>query len=243
MRAQKKETVMFRKICQAVMESVEQRRMLSFSGSADAGVITLSGNNFNVSISSGVLTATSNVKADHNATFQACVPAGTLVNLYGVPDVFSKISISGTGDINLVAFGGNAGNKIVSSGVFTSQTIIGGDSADTLTGGSGNDAILGLAGNDTINGRGGADALYGGADSDTITGGSGPDTITGEAGDDVMYGNGGKDVFVHNYGDGNDYVVGGNGSDTWIFHNQNGVSDGNYSSAGDAIESVVTFDN
>jgi uncharacterized delta-60 repeat protein len=68
---------------------------------------------------------------------------------------------------------------------------------DSLAGGSGDDSLDGGGGNDSVSGLGGDDSLFGGAGADTIVGGTGTDWLDG--GD-------GSDVYVHDAGDGDDFI-------------------------------------
>ena len=132
------------------------------------------------------------------------------------------------------------------------DTIDGGWGGDHIEGGAGNDRLLGDTGNDTLIGGAGDDTLIGGADNDELLGGaeddtlygdaeseddtgglfgSGKDKLEGGAGDDKLYGGAGKDVLLGGSGDDTlrggagaaDYMVGGEGSDTYIYKKEDGA--------------------
>ncbi|WP_106692429.1 calcium-binding protein [Paracoccus methylarcula] len=105
---------------------------------------------------------------------------------------------------------------------------LGGD--DDLQGHDGIDMLYGGAGNDTLNGGPGDDWLFGGRGDDGLDGGDGNDVLidpeggnhlTGGTGDDHLEGSGtleggpGADVLIASY-DGEDLLVGGDGSDRFL---------------------------
>jgi Ca2+-binding RTX toxin-like protein len=109
--------------------------------------------------------------------------------------------------------------------------LIGGGGNDILYGGTGNDVLIGdshdseLAvqyhGNDYLDGGDGDDVLWGGHGNDTVLGGSGLDLLSGGGGNDYLeggedrdsiYGGDGNDTLVS---DGDDYLDGGIGDDTY----------------------------
>jgi Ca2+-binding RTX toxin-like protein len=106
--------------------------------------------------------------------------------------VFTKGGVQVTAsNIEFVQFG---------NGTFEYNTVVaqvGSVGNDTLAGGSGDDALDGGLGNDVVQGLGGSDTLSGGAGADTVVGGTGTDWLDG--GD-------GSDVYVHDAGDGDDFI-------------------------------------
>ena len=84
----------------------------------------------------------------------------------------------GTGGVNYVNGGNQAGAL---------DLITGSDGADFILGLGGDDALLGLAGDDRIDGGEGNDVLQGGLGRDTINGGSGNDLIYGSSNGVLTY--------------------------------------------------------
>ena len=118
------------------------------------------------------------------------------------------------------------------------NTLVGGPGLDSLFGGDGNDTITDDTGaSSALDGGAGNDTIYGGPGNDYITGGDGDDIISGGTdGQDSLYGGAGNDYIVaadaNNdgvgsvldggaganqlyalVGSGNDYAVGGEGTD------------------------------
>ena len=82
---------------------------------------------------------------------------------------------------------------------------------DTINGGNGHDRLEGRGGNDTMNGDAGNDELRGGAGNDTLNGGVGNDRLDGDSGNDVLFGGDGADDLKG--GSGIDRITGGAGND------------------------------
>src|SRR3954451_1222157 len=135
------------------------------------------------------------------------------------------------------ALNGLAGNDVL-YGLAGNDTLFGGPGNDTAYGGGGNDSITDDSGaSSELNGEAGNDTIYGGAGDDYITGGEGDDIVGGGTdGQDSLYGGAGSDYIVaadadNNgvgsvldggaganqlyalVGKGNDYAVGGEGTD------------------------------
>ena len=97
---------------------------------------------------------------------------------------------------------------------------------DIICGTEGPDRIAGLGGNDIIFGFGGDDQLSGGDGNDTLLGGAGSDSLVGGAGNDRLYGGGGGvdrlsgglgDDYLNTVdGTADDYLVGGDNTDTCV---------------------------
>ncbi len=83
-------------------------------------------------------------------------------------------------------------------------------------------SILGTINDDAIYGTVDEDHIMALAGDDTVYAKTGDDTIIGGAGNDTLYGEGGSDTYIHNKGDGSDYIQSLNGdlSKVWM----NGVS-------------------
>ena len=148
-----------------MIETLEQRRLLSFS------------------VSGGVLTVTGTSNGDHiqitrdgtNLTIHEGATSHT-TPLSGV----QKIVINGQGgndDLSL-ALGPDHGVNLPS-------TLNGGDGDDRLGGGDGKDVLNGGAGKDQLNGARGDDVLNGGDGDDRMTGGPGADVFNGGGGIDA----------------------------------------------------------
>lgn len=92
--------------------------------------------------------------------------------------------------------------------------------AGYTTGTSGDDIMFGWStldgaeGADTLIGSAGHDTIIGGLGDDVISGGDGSDTINGGDGNDIIFG--GSDEFYDPNKNG-DYLIGGTGSDTYLF--------------------------
>ncbi len=89
--------------------------------------------------------------------------------------------------------------------------IWGGKGDDIIDGEDGNDQLSGEDGNDIINGGNGNDKLFGGKGDDIINGGDGDDIISGQEGSDKLYGEAGNDNLWGFEGD--DFLYGGDGDD------------------------------
>lgn len=100
---------------------------------------------------------------------------------------------------------GDAGNDFLS----------GDDGRDLIWGSLGNDTMLGGNDNDVMQGEQDDDLMYGGAGNDVMTGGTGNDNMMGDSGQDQLYGNDGNDSLEGGYDGALDYLVGGNGIDTF----------------------------
>jgi Ca2+-binding RTX toxin-like protein len=79
---------------------------------------------------------------------------------------------------------------------------------NVITGTSGNDALTGTALDDVIYGLDGNDNIQGGAGNDLLVGGTGFNNLDGGDGDDVLDNHGGIGIPI---------LIGGNGSDTYLF--------------------------
>lgn len=94
--------------------------------------------------------------------------------------------------------------------------IAGTNRRDVLIGTEGRDQIDGLRGNDYIRGGEGNDLITGGKGRDKIFGGEGNDDIDAGVGNDFVVAGDGDDII--RAGDGKrDYVMGGDGADTFVF--------------------------
>ncbi len=103
-------------------------------------------------------------------------------------------------------------------------SLTGGAGNDTLTGGAGNDTLTGDAGNDTLDGAGGNDSIDGGAGNDTLNGGAGADELNGGTGNDRIDGGAGADM-----------LTGGAGNDTFVWGDDDTITDFDASGAGDDV--------
>lgn len=135
------------------------------------------------------------------------------------------------GDRIDIASGG--GSLMTVDGMAASIDAFGVEAIDTLTvtGGGGADTISAAAasagqarlvldggdGDDLLLGSGGADTILGGDGLDVITANAGDDDVFGGRGDDVAVLGAGNDRFSWDPGEGNDLILGGDGTDTLDF--------------------------
>lgn len=113
------------------------------------------------------------------------------------------------GDGNDFLYPGS-GNDYVNAGR-GNDTIISGLGNSTLDGGRGHDKVFVFSGINTIHGDLDSDLLVGGFQADIIDGGDGNDVLRGDA-DGLL---GGSDTLIG--GSGDDFLMGGQGADTFIF--------------------------
>jgi len=192
---------------QSVVETLEQRRMLSVSSSLSrGGTLDVEGTRRSDTIT---LTKTSDGHID--------------VSVNGVHAMYSAKGVK------RVLVNGGKGNDDVgisnaSGGIAAPRSVIGGAGDDTLVGGKGSDSIEGDAGDDSIDGREGNDTESGGDGADTLDGGNGDDSLDGGIGDDHEDGGAGNDHLTG--GDDNDSLDGGDGTDSVNGDNGNDDVDG-----------------
>jgi len=140
-----------------------------------------------------------------NAPDNAFVPA-TATNLYiqalngndFVVGTASADNINGNlGDDNILAGGGNDGDRTLTIPANTIRTAIrGGKGSDNLDGQEGDDLINGNLDNDTVLGGVGNDIIRGGKGADVLDGGAGADYLIGDADQDKLTGGADADIFV-----------------------------------------------
>lgn len=131
----------------------------------------------------------------------------------------------GTGDDRL---DGGDGDDLIEGG--HGDDLGSGDAGDdVIYGGSGDDVFVGNAGDDLMYGGDGDDRLYGAVDNDQLFGEAGDDLLDGGSGDDMLYGGSGNDTLRGDKGNDHlsgganapgatgDYLVGGDGFDTFHF--------------------------
>ena len=169
------------------------------TASFNAGVLTVSGDNLNNSLT-----------VSRNAAGTILVNGGAIAVSGGTPTVAntSQIKVFGLGGQDVITLS-------ETNGALPAALLFGGAENDVLTGGSGADQLFGEAGNDTLLGKGGNDFLFGGGDNDTLTGGDADDQAFGQAGDDRMIWNPGDDTDLNEGATGTDTVEvnGGNGAE------------------------------
>mgnify|MGYP002478194952 CR=1 FL=1 len=95
------------------------------------------------------------------------------------------------------------------------DVVLGREGDDTIYGRGGNDRIVGGDGDDVIFGHEGDDQIFAGSGDDVVFAGTGDDIIQGDAGNDVMFGEDDDDTFTATEDDGNDFIDGGEGLDTY----------------------------
>ncbi|NWA08438.1 calcium-binding protein [Pseudomonas gingeri] len=138
------------------------------------------------------------------------------VDASGLPSV-PFLDESGAGSISFESYVSNGDRQLYVGGALDRRAIIFGSSSnddltgstkdDRIYGGDGNDYLYGGDGNDLLEGGGGSDRLNGGNGDDTLDGMSGDDVITGNKGDDLLGGGSGNDRYEFFTGDGHDTVV------------------------------------
>jgi hypothetical protein len=171
------------KSAQAVVESLETRRLLS------------------VSLSHGVLKVTGTHGADVISISADPTTQGMVdVSLNGKMSTFSVSKIS------RIKISAGAGNDMVTedASITDASSMVGGAGSDTLVAGSGSDSLDGGAGNDSLEGGAGNDTLTGGTGNDSLQAGAGKDSLSGGAGNDTLQGGDGNCVL--DGGKGTDHV-------------------------------------
>jgi len=104
------------------------------------------------------------------------------------------------------------GTEITNTVTGGNDTLAGGDVTDYLYGGGGNDTVTGGKGDDHLEGNAGNDSLSGGEGMDTLLGGEGIDTLEGGKGNDTLKGGAGKDIYSFKTGDGWDTIIDSDGN-------------------------------
>lgn len=215
-----------------VVESLEARRLLSYSFSA------------------GVLTFSGTTSADTIIGYRIVNGQGDKVYIHrnanageGGPEVAGPYESSGAGSVTKVVINGGLGNDNIQfedgdnvafnhgntiwnevnevSGGDDNDTLRGGPLADTVRGDDDDDSLFGYDGNDILyGGYGGSDTVRGGPGNDLMYGGYGGtgeevayDELYGDGGNDILYAEGGADYL--NPGDGADFAYGGSGDDVF----------------------------
>jgi len=165
-------------------ESLEQRRLLSASLNATAGLLTLTGTDSpdrfvvykardgkiavdQTTYRPATATSAAHVVRSH-WTFDATKVKSILANTYGSSD--------------FVDVGGGYEHPLAIASVINT-----GSGNDTAYGGNGKDQINGGAGRDALYGRGGDDVLNGNDGNDYLNGGRGADQMNGGAGNDHIF--------------------------------------------------------
>ena len=119
---------------------------------------------------------------------------------------------------------GDAVVSLVAAELHGADSLDGGEGSDTLLGFGGDDTLTGGVGNDWLTGEDdlngttvstltGDDRLDGGIGNDTLLGGNGADELDGGDGHDMQFGGDGNDVLIS---DGQDYLAGGSGDDSYV---------------------------
>lgn len=251
----------------AMVESLEERRMLSAAPAALSGGAALRGHALIVTGTAAADTILISRDARRNdmlkvsingsvSRFRATKVRGISV-LAGAGDdtvriddsngVVAHAHVSGeAGDDSII--GGNAGDTLEGDagddsliGGSRNDTLLGGDNNDTLEGASGDDSLNGGLGNDSLLGDRGNDTEVGDAGDDTLLGGSGNDDLNGDANNDSLDGGIGDDSL--DGGTGTDQVHGGDGHDHFNTTDDNGQinddgsDDSNDDNGGDIVRS------
>lgn len=212
-------------------ERLESRRLLSVSGSWDAGQGKLTVVGTNVADDIYFRARSGYVSVENEA--------GSIVHWNGAAagvttSMLQRIDLAGTdnmasgdGDdkLNLsdvtsangftsivgVTINGGAGHDTINGSAFA-DVIIGHKGKDLIYAGAGDDTITNLF-NDTFDGGEGSDTIYGGDGNDSINGGTDNDGIDGGNGDDWIHGGDGAEGDSIAGGAGNDTIMGGDGAE------------------------------
>lgn len=151
-----------RQICSAVLETLEERRMMSASYSAGTLTITGSTSNDTFIVSSKSAGGSVLVYVTENRVSNYVLNGGTPV----LASAITAISVSTSdGPDSIDLSGVNVANGYSSSlsghvtvdGGNSNDVLIGTPFGDSLTGGDGDDTLIGGVGNDSLNGGNGAD--------------------------------------------------------------------------------------
>jgi Ca2+-binding RTX toxin-like protein len=224
-----------------MIESLEQRKLLTASFNATTGVLTITGTTASDTISLGNVNTTTFVVSQRsggqttNTNFETARVRRININLLAGADVLSmgKIAIPARidGGDNSDRIAGGPGRDTIIGGR-GDDYIFGGDNRDFLDGGRGADDILGGSGKDIVDystrtapltiglGTLPDDGEAGEADNvrtdvEIVFGGSGSDSMSTRSRINVeFYGNGGDDTLTG--GNGNDLLVGGAGRDSLV---------------------------
>jgi Ca2+-binding RTX toxin-like protein len=229
------------KAAQGTLESLEQRTLLSATGSLIGNdLLIVTDANESVSVAQDLM----------NPSFVEVLINGVPINslpTIQLNDIHSLVILAGelentvdVSQVNATAFlnltsirieTGDGDDTVILSPDFASivftgdgnDTVTSADAADTINGENGNDSIIGGLGDDVIDagdgddivtGDGGADDIQAGDGDDTINGGEGSDTILGGDGADVLSGDAGADSIIGDAGD--DVLFGGADDDTLL---------------------------
>ncbi|HEV8607555.1 MAG TPA: S8 family serine peptidase [Tepidisphaeraceae bacterium] len=178
------QTVRLRSACGPIIETLENRRLLS------------------VNLDNGLLSITGTEGADKIAV-RATSDTQLRVFVNKQISFFNKSDVTG---IFVDALGGNDRVEVVRDSRFGGTNL-----PVTALGGGGNDTLSGNSGNDSLVGDDGDDLLLGGKGNDALLGGDGNDRLMGDEGDDVLRGGLGDDSLVS--GEGIRNALGGAGKD------------------------------
>ncbi len=173
-----------------MFDRMEDRKLLSFTTSLTAGVLTIRGNGGNDNVT--------------------VVERNGQVELDGRSQRGAKTGFA-SGTVDRIVFDGGAGNDRFTNTTGVPVTASGGRGNDVLIGGGGADDLNGNEGNDIIHGGAGDDFVRGGSGKDSLSGDDGKDSLAGESGDDRLHGDAGDDSLLG--GSGNDSLFGDDGND------------------------------
>ncbi|WP_193615798.1 calcium-binding protein [Massilia sp. YMA4] len=161
---------------------------------------------------------------------------------YGVADQLGVANFFAGSAYRLEKFMFSDGTTLSDSDVQNKAVTYGDAAANTITGSSlGTNRIYGLAGNDTLTGGALEDLIDGGDDADSINGGAGSDLLLGGAGKDTINGDAGADTLDGGSGAEYDFLLGGEGNDTYLIRKGSGFNDinDNGGSSSPGIDIVV----
>ena len=141
-----------------------------------------------------------------------------------------SMDLSGTEAFNagaIAVLSGGGGDDDIKGGPLR-EVIWAGDGHDTVRGGGNDDRLYGEGGVDQMTGEFGNDVVDGGIGNDVVYGGGGNDTVIGGGGNDDVHAAGNPELFDVGGSideEGSDILIGGLGSDRYIF---SGSAQGQY---------------
>jgi len=201
------------KIGQAILETLEERRMMSSVELTDGIFIVRGAATRANELAVHTTHDGSQMWAETNGDLSQIVSTSSVrqIRIIG-GEKNDSVNVDAGISIPVLVRTGD-GKDAVSTGK-GDDTIFAGNGRDTINSGPGDDRVNAGNGNDSISTGAGRDAVDGGNGSDAISGGKGADTISGNSGDDSLAGAAGNDRIATNKGV--DFARGGKGNDTII---------------------------
>src|SRR5437870_6889476 len=171
----------FQNAAQPLVESLEQRRLLSVS--LHGGLLAIKGTKAADDIQ---------IEMEHSSVVVTMNGSSKSFNLSDIRRI-RAMGGKGNDNIHFNSGGGKLSVPMTLMGGVGNDTLVGGNGDDVLKGGAGDDDCEGGAGDDSIQGDGGDDSCDGGAGDDSIDGNAGDDDLNGDQGDESLDGGSGND--------------------------------------------------